>query len=96
MTGRVKWFDGKKGFGFLTPDDGTPEVFVHHTQIKMTGYRNLETGQAVEFEVESGEKGLRAVNVKSLNTQTPKHPNTQIPKLAAWVLGCLGPWVFFS
>ena len=60
--GKVKWFSNKKGYGFITTEEGS-EVFVHHTAIKSEGYRTLEEGQDVEFEVESGEKGERAVNV---------------------------------
>lgn len=63
MTGKVKWFDDKKGFGFVTPDEGGPDAFVHHTQIRMKGRRTLETGQAVRFTVEESERGPKAVNV---------------------------------
>ena len=63
-TGTVKWFDGKKGFGFIVPDDGGKELFVHHTDIQMDGFKNLNDGQAVEFEVGQGKKGPCAQNVK--------------------------------
>ena len=63
-TGKVKWFDGKKGFGFIVPDDGGNELFVHHTEIQMEGFKNLSDGQVVEYEVGEGEKGPRAQSVK--------------------------------
>ncbi len=63
-TGKVKWFDERKGFGFIQPDDGGPDVFVHHTSIQSEGYRKLIEGQAVEFDAESGEKGPKATSVK--------------------------------
>ena len=65
-TGTVKWFDGKKGFGFIVPDDGGKELFVHHTDIQMEGFKDLRDGQAVEFEVGEGKKGPCAQNVKPL------------------------------
>jgi CspA family cold shock protein len=63
-TGTVKWFDGKKGFGFIVPDDGGNELFVHHSDIVMEGFKDLNDGQAVEFEVGEGQKGPCAQNVK--------------------------------
>ena len=63
-NGTVKWFDGKKGFGFIVPDDGGNELFVHHTEIQMEGFKNLSDGQVVEYEVGEGEKGPRAQSVK--------------------------------
>ena len=63
-TGTVKWFDGKKGFGFIVPDDGGNELFVHHSDIQMDGFKDLNDGQAVEFEVGEGQKGPCAQNVK--------------------------------
>lgn len=64
--GTVKWFNSEKGFGFIAPDDGSDDVFVHHTSINARGFRNLEEAQRVEFEVEQGQKGLQAVNVTAL------------------------------
>ena len=60
--GKVKWFNNQKAYGFITPEDGK-DVFVHHTAIKSDGYRTLEEGQAVEFEIQQGPKGEQAVNV---------------------------------
>jgi len=60
--GKVKWFSNQKGYGFITTDQGK-DVFVHHTAIKTEGYRTLEEGQEVEFDIEKGPKGEQAVNV---------------------------------
>ena len=62
--GTVKWFDAKKGFGFITPEDGTDDVFVHHTNIVGQGFKTLNNGQAVEYEVGEGRKGPQATNVQ--------------------------------
>ena len=62
-TGTVKWFNNAKGFGFILPDDGSEDVFVHFSSIDSNGYRTLEEGQPVTFEVEQGPKGLKAINV---------------------------------
>ncbi len=64
-TGTVKWFNEKKGFGFIEPDDGGDDLFVHHSSIDMEGYRTLQEGQKVEFEPAQGEKGPQATNVRS-------------------------------
>jgi len=61
-TGTVKWFNNQKGFGFITPENGN-DVFVHHTAIKGDGYKSLEEGQKVEFDIEKGPKGEQATNV---------------------------------
>ncbi len=63
-VGSVKWFNAEKGFGFITPDDGGQDVFVHHSAIQMEGYRDLSEGQRVEFEVTQGQKGPQAGNVR--------------------------------
>ena len=65
--GTVKWFNGEKGFGFISPDDGGADVFVHFSQISGSGYRNLEENQRVEFDVEAGQKGPQAANVRVIN-----------------------------
>ncbi len=61
-TGKVKWFDEKKGFGFIEQESG-PDVFVHFRAIQSAGFKTLMDGQAVEFEIEQGQKGPQAVNV---------------------------------
>jgi CspA family cold shock protein len=63
-SGTVKWFNAEKGYGFIAQSDGE-DVFVHHSAIQMNGYRSLEEGQSVEFEVKEGPKGLQAVEVRS-------------------------------
>jgi CspA family cold shock protein len=62
-TGTVKWFNASKGFGFITPDDGGNDLFVHHSEIKMSGYATLDENQKVTFEVGEGKKGPCANNV---------------------------------
>ena len=64
--GVVKWFNDQKGFGFITPDDGSKDLFVHHTAILGEGFKTLAENQAVEFSVQESEKGPRATNVKKL------------------------------
>ncbi len=66
MTGRVKWFNEQKGYGFITPDDGGKDLFVHHSNIQAEGFRSLREEQAVEYEVNEGEKGPQAVKVRPL------------------------------
>eukprot|EP00569_Conticribra_weissflogii_P007840 CAMPEP_0171342534 /NCGR_PEP_ID=MMETSP0878-20121228/14605_1 /TAXON_ID=67004 /ORGANISM="Thalassiosira weissflogii, Strain CCMP1336" /LENGTH=97 /DNA_ID=CAMNT_0011845231 /DNA_START=285 /DNA_END=578 /DNA_ORIENTATION=+ len=64
MTGTVKWFDAKKGFGFIVPDDGSPDIFVHHSAIHAEGFRSLGDGESVEFEVAQEPDGkIRAMSV---------------------------------
>lgn len=63
--GTVKWFSNQKGYGFITPENGK-DVFVHHTAIQGEGYKSLEEGQQVEFEIEKGPKGEQATNVVKL------------------------------
>lgn len=65
-TGTVKWFSGEKGYGFISRADGD-DVFVHFSAIEGDGYRNLEEGQAVEFEVTQGPKGLQATSVRAIS-----------------------------
>jgi len=62
-TGRVKWFNETKGFGFITPDDGTRDCFVHFSAISGSGFRTLAEGEEVEFDVVEGQKGPSAENV---------------------------------
>lgn len=63
VNGRVKWFNNARGFGFITPEDSEEDCFVHHTAIVADGFRTLEEGELVEFEIIQGEKGLAARNV---------------------------------
>jgi CspA family cold shock protein len=65
-TGTVKWFSEDKGFGFITPDEGSKDLFVHHTGIAGDGFKSLHDGQKVEFEEEAGDKGPKAVNVRAV------------------------------
>lgn len=65
-TGTVKWFSPEKGYGFVTPDDGGKDVFCHFSAILGEGYRNLQEGQKVEYEVTQGQKGPQAANVRPL------------------------------
>jgi CspA family cold shock protein len=62
-TGTVKWFNDQKGFGFITPDDGGKDCFVHHSAIQSQGFRTLAEGDKVEFEITQGQKGPAAENV---------------------------------
>ncbi len=66
MQGTVKWFNDAKGFGFITPDDGSKDVFVHHSAVKGTGFKSLAENDIVDFEIEQGPKGPRAVNVEKV------------------------------
>lgn len=63
MTGTVKWFNESKGYGFITPEDGSSDVFVHYSAIQGEGFKTLSEGQTVSFETERGPKGLQARNV---------------------------------
>ena len=65
--GVVKWFSNQKGYGFITPDGGGKDVFVHHSAIQGEGYKTLDEGQPVEFEITQGPKGEQAANVHKLS-----------------------------
>jgi len=64
--GTVKWFNGEKGYGFITPEDGSKDLFVHFSAIQGSGYRSLDENQAVEFDVTQGDKGPQATNVRAI------------------------------
>ena len=63
-TGKVKWFSDQKGFGFITPDDGGKDLFAHHTNIRMDGYKSLKESQSVTYDVVDGPKGPAAANIR--------------------------------
>lgn len=65
-TGAVKWFNDAKGYGFIANDDGSKDVFCHHSAIQAEGFRTLAEGQRVEFDVEKGDKGPQAANVRPI------------------------------
>jgi CspA family cold shock protein len=66
QTGTVKWFNEGKGFGFITPDDGSKDLFAHYSEIRSEGFKTLAENQRVEFEVTQGQKGLQASNIRSV------------------------------
>ena len=69
-TGTVKWFNNAKGFGFILPEEGGEDLFAHYSSIDMDGYRTLKAGQPVTFEIEKGDKGLHAKQIKLVKLAT--------------------------
>lgn len=67
QKGKVKWFNDQKGYGFITPDDGSKDLFVHHSAIEGEGFKTLSEGQEVEFEMTQSDKGPKAANVKKIS-----------------------------
>jgi CspA family cold shock protein len=65
-TGKIKWFNDAKGFGFVTPDDGSKDVFVHFSSIQGEGFKSLAEGDKIEFEVQESDKGPKAANVRKV------------------------------
>ena len=73
-TGRVKWFNNAKGYGFVIAEAGGEDLFVHYSSIQMDGYKTLKAGQDVEFDIEQGPKGLHAVNIRSFESEAISVP----------------------
>ncbi len=76
-SGTVKWFNNAKGFGFILPEEGGGDLFAHYSSIEMDGYRTLKAGQAVDFEIEEGDKGLHACHIKAHIQETDEDPAAQ-------------------
>jgi len=74
-TGKVKWFNNAKGYGFVIAEAGGEDLFVHYSSIQMDGYKTLKAGQDVEFDIEQGPKGLHAVNIRSFDSAPLKAPS---------------------
>jgi CspA family cold shock protein len=77
--GTVKWFNDEKGYGFITPDEGGEDLFVHHTGISGRGFKSLEEGDKVSYEVTQGSKGMQAVNVSKSSTGRTDSAGTEDP-----------------
>ena len=89
--GTVKWFNNQKGYGFISDESGK-DVFVHYTGLNMDGFKTLDEGQAVEFEVTEGEKGPQAVNVTRLQKRLPATGSLFCSVRCAKVRTCQGTW----
>lgn len=79
--GTVKWFNDEKGFGFIAPEDGSEDVFVHHTGIAGSGFKSLEEGEKVTYEVTQGRKGLQAANVSKGSSGSEPRRTTEYLKV---------------
>lgn len=75
-TGKVKWFNNAKGYGFVRPDEGGEDLFVHYSYIQMDGFKSLKAGQPVSYEVQQAPKGYHAVNLSPLQDQGGSTPET--------------------
>ncbi len=75
-TGRVKWFNNAKGYGFILPQEGGEDYFAHYSSIQMEGYKTLKAGQLVEFEILEGEKGSHAINIRAAKETGPETEET--------------------
>lgn len=83
-SGKVKWFNNSKGYGFIRPDEGGEDLFVHFSYIEMDGYKTLKAGQAVSYEETPAGKGLHATNIRSLDAaDNPNSKNTNTQKDSA-------------
>lgn len=76
-TGKVKWFNNAKGYGFILPEEGGEDLFVHYSSIQMDGYKTLKAGQDVEFDVLEGPKGYHAVNIRGADDNAPAEDGWQ-------------------
>jgi cold shock protein len=74
-TGSVKWFNNAKGYGFILPEDESEDYFVHYSSIVMDGYKTLKAGQAVSFDMIDGPKGIHAVNVSPVESESDSEPD---------------------
>lgn len=74
-TGSVKWFNNAKGYGFVRPDTGGDDLFVHYSYIQMDGYKSLKAGQFVQFDIQASGNGFHAVNLRGLNQHESSSPH---------------------
>jgi cold shock protein len=77
QTGKVKWFNNAKGYGFILADSGNEDLFAHYSSIQMDGYKTLKAGQAVCFDTKPGDKGTHAINIQAVETVTSNAPQTE-------------------
>ena len=80
-TGRVKWFNNAKGYGFVRPDEGGEDLFVHYSYIQMEGYKSLKAGQPVEYEIQPANKGFHAVNLRASGEPSMTPPMRRTPRI---------------